>query len=103
MTLKLCEDITLVFGHVSSLAANLFGDTSSFKDWHFVKEYGGESGRDIRRWDKDYDVKAKAGEVLGTVGGNPPASGPGTLPYLTSVTPLKTWPTPIGTGAAFLL
>ena len=71
MTLKLCEDIRLVFGHVSSLSADLFGDTSSFKDWHFVKEYGGESGRDIRRWDKDYDVRVTAGVVLGTVGGNP--------------------------------
>ena len=71
MTLMLCEDITLVFGHVSSLSADLFGDTSSFKDWHFVKEYGGASGRDIRRWDKDYDVRVTAGEVLGTAGGNP--------------------------------
>ena len=60
-----------MFGHVSSLSVDLFGDTSSFKDWHFVGEYGGENGRDIRRWDKDYDVRATAGEVLGTVGGNP--------------------------------
>ena len=71
MTLKLCKDVTLLFGHVSSLSVDLFGDTSSFKDWHFVGEYGGENGRDIRRWDKDYDVRATAGEVLGTVGGNP--------------------------------
>ncbi|MDP6510913.1 MAG: hypothetical protein QGH23_06880, partial [Dehalococcoidia bacterium] len=47
MTLKSCEDITIVFGHISSLSADLFGDTSSYEDWRLNSEYstGGETYR----------------------------------------------------------
>jgi hypothetical protein len=70
ITLKPCNDITVVFGHVSSLDKTLFGNTSDFSGWHLNNEYdtGGET---YRLWMKEYDIEVEAGDVLGTAGGNP--------------------------------
>jgi len=67
--LKPCEDITVMFYHASSLSEDIFGDTSSFDDWALGSEYttGGEV---YRIWSKEFRVEVKAGDVLGTAGGN---------------------------------
>lgn len=70
ITLKPCEDITIVFGHVSSLLADLFGDSSSYQDWRLNSEYSTGS-ETYRVWTQEIDIKVTAGEVLGTTGGNP--------------------------------
>lgn len=72
ITLQSCEEITVELGHVGSLSANLFGDTSSYGGWRSGGEYttGGETHR---IWSKDYDISVAANEVLGTVGGRPRA------------------------------
>jgi len=57
-------------GHVSSLSGDIFGETSSFKNWKKTNEYttGGET---YRWWSKGYDLKVEAGQIIGTAGGNP--------------------------------
>jgi len=67
--LRPCEEITVVFGHVSSLSADLFGDITSYDDWRLLNEYA-TGGETYRLWEKDYDIRVTAGEVLGTTGGN---------------------------------
>ena len=70
ITLRSCEDITIVLGHVSSLSTEIFGDTSAFDKWTLMNEYstGGETYRSRR---KVCNIQVKAGETLGTTGGNP--------------------------------
>lgn len=68
--LKPCDDVTVMFYHVSSLSEDIFGDTSFSADWTLNSEYttGGET---YRLWSKEYNIKVMAGDVLGTAGGNP--------------------------------
>ena len=68
--LKPCEEITVMFYHASSLAEDIFGDTFSFTDWTLGSEYttGGET---YRLWSREFNIQVKAGDILGTVGGNP--------------------------------
>ncbi|MFC2038898.1 hypothetical protein ACFLUG_03915, partial [Chloroflexota bacterium] len=63
-------DITFMFYHVSTLSEEIFGDTSSFSTWKLDNEYetGGET---YRSWSKALDIEVKAGDIIGTVGGNP--------------------------------
>jgi hypothetical protein len=70
LTLQPCPEITVVFGHISSLAEEVFGDTSSFAGWNLGSEYttGGET---YRSWHKECNIDVKPGDILGTVGGNP--------------------------------
>ncbi len=70
LNLQPCEDITLMFGHVTSLDSTLFGDTTNFSDWTMEDEY--DSGTEtIRSWSKEMNLSVAAGQLLGTVGGNP--------------------------------
>ncbi len=64
------DSITVMFFHVSTLNSAVFGDTSDFSSWYLDSEYttGGET---YRTWTKEYDVDVKAGDLLGTAGGNP--------------------------------
>jgi len=57
-------------GHVSSLSEDIFGDTSSFKNWEMTNEYS-TGGETYRWWSKEYDSVVVAGQVIGTAGGNP--------------------------------
>lgn len=68
LELKPCQGVTVVFGHVSSLDPDLFGDTASFSDWTLSNEYttGGET---YRLWRKDVSIDVEAGQRLGTTGG----------------------------------
>jgi hypothetical protein len=68
--MKPCEDITIMFYHVSSLSEDVFGDNPLSAGWTKDSEYttGGET---YRLWSKECHIKVKAGEILGTVGGNP--------------------------------
>jgi hypothetical protein len=65
-----CPDISVMFIHASSLEEALFGDISSYSEWSKDSEYttGDET---YRTWSKSCRIKVKAGEVLGTAGGNP--------------------------------
>ena len=68
--LKPCDDITVMFYHASSLSKDIFGDTSLTAGWSLGSEYttGDET---YRLWSKEYQIKVKAGDILGTAGGNP--------------------------------
>ncbi len=70
ITLKPCKDITVIFGHLTSLSEDVFGDTSSYGEWEYSNEYstGGETYRINRKWT---EIPVTAGQVLGTVGGRP--------------------------------
>jgi len=70
INLQPCEHITVVLGHVSSLSSEIFGETSSFEEWTLENEYS-TGGETYRRWRKEYNIEVKAGEVIGTAGGNP--------------------------------
>jgi DNA-binding beta-propeller fold protein YncE len=70
ITLRTCEDITVVLGHVSSLSTEIFGDTSAFDRWTLVNEHS-TGGETYRSWRKICAIQVTAGEILGTVGGNP--------------------------------
>jgi hypothetical protein len=65
-----CGDVTLVLGHVTTLAENIFGSTADLSSWQLVNEYttGGETYRMYR---KTFDRAIQAGDSLGTAGGNP--------------------------------
>ena len=39
ITLRPCEDITVVLSHLSSLSTEIFGDTSAFDTWTLMNEY----------------------------------------------------------------
>lgn len=65
-----CEEITVSFGHVSSLNPAVFGDTASFAGWNLNNEYS-TGGETYRVWSKDFSIQTKAGDLLGTAGGNP--------------------------------
>lgn len=68
--LEPCEDMTVMFYHASSLAEEVFGDTSSSAGWTLDSEYttGDET---YRLWSKEYHIGVKAETILGTTGGNP--------------------------------
>ncbi len=70
LTGVLCDEVYLVFGHVASLSAEFFGDTTQLDDWDFAGEYsvGGETYRNWERW---FNFTVSAGDSLGTAGGNP--------------------------------
>jgi len=70
VTLRPCEDIIVVLGHVSSLSTKIFGDTSAFDQWTLMNEYS-TGGETYRSWRKACVVQVTAGEILGTTGGNP--------------------------------
>lgn len=70
LTLRPCNDITVVFGHVTSLAESLFGDTSSFDTWEFRGEYS-TGGETYRSYERQAQLGVTAGTRLGTAGGNP--------------------------------
>jgi len=68
LDLRPCEDVTVVFGHITSLAIAVFGDTTSFQDWELSHEY--ETGGELyRRWRKSVSIQVAAGQTLGTTGG----------------------------------
>ncbi len=68
ITLKACEDITVSFGHLTSLSEDVFRDTSSYAEWDDSVENfsGGETYRINRKW---IEIPVTAGQILGTVGG----------------------------------
>ena len=68
--LEPCDDITVMFYHASSLSQDIFGDTSLSAGWTRDSEYttGGET---YRLWNKKYQIKVRAGDIIGTAGGNP--------------------------------
>jgi len=68
--LKPCEDVSVMFYHVSSLSEDIFGDVSSSAGWVLNSEYttGGET---YRMWGKELHIAVKTGDILGTTGGNP--------------------------------
>jgi len=68
--LQPCEEITVVFAHVTSLSEDIFGDTSDFTEWDLDSEYttGGET---YRMWRKEYNIKVESGQVIGAAGRNP--------------------------------
>ncbi len=70
MTLMACEDIWLTLGHISALSTDLFGEIASYEDWGLTGDYS-TGGETFRTWRKEVDVNVRAGEVLGTTGGNP--------------------------------
>jgi hypothetical protein len=70
VTLRACEDITVVLGHVSSLSTEIFGDTAAFDQWTLTNEYS-TGGETYRSWRKVCAIQVTAGEILGTTGGNP--------------------------------
>jgi hypothetical protein len=59
-----------MFYHVSTLDEELFGDVSSFSDWFLENEYS-TGGETYRSWNRECNIAVKAGDVLGTAGGNP--------------------------------
>jgi hypothetical protein len=70
ITLRACEDIMVVLGHVSSLSEDIFGDTSAFDEWTFMNEYS-TGGETYRSWRKVCTIQVAAGQILGKTGGNP--------------------------------
>ncbi len=70
VTLRPCEDITVVLGHVASLSKEIFGDTSAFDKWTLMNEYS-TGGETYRSWRRTCAIQVTAGEILGTTGGNP--------------------------------
>lgn len=68
LELQPCRDVTVVFGHISSLEADVFGDTTAFSGWTLSNEYttGGET---YRLWRKETSINVRAGQQLGTTGG----------------------------------
>lgn len=68
--LKTGDHLRIRFGHVTSLAEDIFGDATSFQTWELTEEYttGGET---YRWWTKEYNISLEAGQVIGTAGGNP--------------------------------
>lgn len=63
------QNISVMFIHVSSLAPEVFGDSSNH-DWRFESEYttGDET---YKTRSKKCRIEVNAGEILGEVGGNP--------------------------------
>lgn len=63
-------DVYLQLGHVTRLAENIFGLTNDWSSWTLNEEYttGGET---YRSYSKQFNQSVKAGDSLGTVGGNP--------------------------------
>ncbi|MFC1944708.1 hypothetical protein ACFLX5_04390 [Chloroflexota bacterium] len=70
INLQPCEHVIIILGHVSSLSAAIFGDTLSFENWTLENEYS-TGGETYRRWREDCNIEVKAGQLLGTAGGNP--------------------------------
>jgi hypothetical protein len=70
LTFQLCNDVSLVYGHVSSLSEGLFGDTSGLDGWEYTGEYSG-AGETYRTWERWFYTDVSAGQELGTAGGNP--------------------------------
>jgi hypothetical protein len=69
ITLRPCDDVTVVLGHVSSLSTEIFGDSSAFNKWTPMNEYS-TGGETYRSWRKDCIIQVTAGQTLGTTGGN---------------------------------
>lgn len=70
LTGMLCDEVSLVFGHVSSLDEELFGDTSGLDGWAYTGEYSG-AGETYRTWERWCYTAVTTGRELGTAGGNP--------------------------------
>ncbi len=70
ITFQPCRSLTVVFGHVSSLNTAVFGPTMDLSGWELLNEYstGGETYRISSR---NFNITVKAGDLLGTAGGNP--------------------------------
>jgi len=68
ITLAPCQDVTIEFGHVTSLAPSVFGDVASLAGWTLRDEYT-TGGQTYRQWYRAYGVPVAAGTVLGTAGG----------------------------------
>ena len=68
LELSPCQEVTVVFMHITSLDPGIFGDTSSFDGWALSNEYttGGET---YRLWRKSTSIELRAGQKLGTTGG----------------------------------
>jgi len=64
------DNFYIRLGHISSLAEDVFGNTTSFQTWEMTEEYS-TWNETYRWWTKEYDLKIEAGQVIGTVGGNP--------------------------------
>jgi hypothetical protein len=62
--------VTVVLGHVRSLRAEVFGDTSTFTGWDLVNEYS-TGGETFRMWRLAANILVSGGQEIGTVGGNP--------------------------------
>ncbi|MFC2034672.1 hypothetical protein ACFLUJ_00910 [Chloroflexota bacterium] len=64
------ESLHIRLGHVSSLAEDVFGDTTSFQTWEMTNEYS-TGDETYRWWSKEHNITLEAGQVIGKVGGNP--------------------------------
>lgn len=69
VTFELQEDVDMRFAHISSLRAEIFGNTTDLSGWTLENEYttGGET---YQRYGKNVEIVVNAGDTLGTVGGN---------------------------------
>jgi outer membrane protein assembly factor BamB len=65
-----CDEVTVMFYHVSSLSESIFGNISLSDGWRLNSEYTTD-GETYRLWGKEYNIKVNAGDILGTTGGNP--------------------------------
>ena len=63
-------DAVIWFGHVTSLDENLFGDTSEYSSWKLDSEYS-TGGETYKMYSKDCMIEVKAGDIIGSAGGNP--------------------------------
>jgi len=65
-----CGEVVLILGHVTTLAANIFGNTTDLSGWDLQDEYS-TGGETYRMYRKQFDRAIQAGDSLGTAGGNP--------------------------------
>jgi hypothetical protein len=70
ITFQPCQGIIIMYGHVTSLNPGVFGSTANFSGWSLENEYS-TGGETYRFFTKEVNIPVKAGDLLGTAGGNP--------------------------------
>jgi hypothetical protein len=65
-----CGDVVLILGHVTTLAENIFGNSTDLSGWDLQNEYS-TGGETYRMYSKQFNRAIEAGDSLGTAGGNP--------------------------------
>ncbi len=71
---RVCDDLFIWMGHVTSLDGDLFGDTADYTTWTLTDDYW-TGGEHYKRWHKSLNMDVGGGARLGTVGGNPNQGG----------------------------